>query len=578
MKHFAGLILLTAIVGCSGEAYYRRILQNPDDDFSCTILSEETLRKYKGFRTSDFQEIVTVLKPGIHAPAEAMLEIPDTTKVIEIWGKKESTVEAHVDSLCKSRKHVDSPTPSLFQNEPEIVKIVDGGDQANRIDVVFMGDGYQATERQAFFDDIARLTEDMFNGATFRSYLPVFNIWAIYVQSVDSGIGYNGAKNTPFRLYREAGQLRGIFTGNAAYARTVCRLTGTSGCDYPSLIGNDDYYGGLGGEFVISTKSNRTGTVVLRHEMGHNFVNVGEEYDNGQVYSGVNAARTLAAVGWRHWLSEGTAAVEERAIYRLLQYPWADLSTGIRSFTFTSDGAYSRWYLLVSVSAAGEEDSLEFLLDGEVLPWATRGFDDREFYDWRGTNGFTPGQHTFSVRSKTASTNPDIPRMICSITLHEFGSEAQFHLDNNWVSAYPTWDVSRQKTFRPTNAGCLMRNMTSNSFCPICKEGMWYQFLTRISIIDSVAVGVVPNPDGSRPVILNTLKLGQLREPGNEVEDERLEVRWFRAGVEQTDLRDLFEVDAQAGSWTVQVDFKTPDIRNDPQGLTSETEAFNVAP
>lgn len=40
--------------------------------------------------------------------------------------------------------------------------------------------------------------------------------------------------------------------------------------------------------------------------MGHNFVNVGEEYDNGQVYSGVNAARTLAAVGWRHWLSEGT--------------------------------------------------------------------------------------------------------------------------------------------------------------------------------------------------------------------------------------------------------------------------------
>lgn len=104
------------------------------------------------------------------------------------------------------------------------------------------------------------------------------------------------------------------------------------------------------------------------------------------------------------------------------------------------------------------------------------------------------------------------------------------------------------------------------------------QFVTRISIIDSVAVGVVPNPDGSRPVILNTLKLGQLREPGNEVEDERLEVRWFRAGVEQTDLRDLFEVDAQAGSWTVQVDFKTPDIRNDPQGLTSETEAFNVAP
>lgn len=153
---------------------------------------------------------------------------------------------------------------------------------------------------------MARLTKEMFEGVTFRSYLPLFNIWAVYVESEESGIGYrlknchyklligltsrinkmniifvslyrySGPKNTPFRLYRESGQLRGIFPGNAQYARQVCTLTGTSGCDYPSIIGNDDFYGGLGGEFVISTKSERTGTVVLRHEMGHNFVNVGE--------------------------------------------------------------------------------------------------------------------------------------------------------------------------------------------------------------------------------------------------------------------------------------------------------------
>jgi len=264
-------------------------------------------------------------------------------------------------------------------------------------------------------------------------------------------------------------------------------------------------------------------------------------------------------------------------MYRLLQYPWADLSNGLQSFSFTSDGAYSRWYLLVSVSAAGEEDSLEFLLDGEVLPWASRGFDDREFYDWVGTQGFTPGQHTFSVRSKTASTNPDVPRMICSITLHEYGSETDYHTDKDWVSAYPTWDVFRQKTFRPTNAGCLMRNMTHSEFCPVCREGMWYQFLERISLIDSVAVGVVPNPDGTKPVVLETLKLGQLRAPGNEVEDERLEVRWFLGGVEQPELQDKFEIDAAPGSWRVQVDFNTPDIRSDPRGLTSESENFNVA-
>lgn len=173
----------------------------------------------------------------------------------------------------------------------------------------------------------------------------------------------------------------------------ICQEMGPATCDYPSIIGNDDYYGGLEGEFVISTKSNRTGTVVLRHEMGHNFVSVGEEYDNGSSYFGVNSASTLAEVTdkWGHWLS-GQSAREERVVYRLLAYPWADLSRGDQSFTFTSDGQYARWYILVSVSAAGEENSLEFVLDGEVLPWQTRGSDDREFYDWRSDEGFSSGR------------------------------------------------------------------------------------------------------------------------------------------------------------------------------------------
>jgi hypothetical protein len=197
--------------------------------------------------------------------------------------------------------------------------------------------------------------------------------------------------------------------------------------------------------------------------MGHSFINVGDEYDSSPTYYGVNSAKSVATLGWSHWLT--SEARQERAIYRLLEYPWADLMDGPVSLSFNSDGTYNRWFLEVTVSAAKEEDSMEFLMDGVILPWKTTGFDDREFYTWWGDSGFSSGSHNLTVRSKTNSTNTQIPRMICSVKLHELGTEEEYHSDLNYVSAYPTWGSDGGITFRPTSDGCLMRNMSHPVLC-----------------------------------------------------------------------------------------------------------------
>ena len=137
-------------------------------------------------------------------------------------------------------------------------------------------------------------------------------------------------KNTTFGLYRDGTELRGIYPSKPAQLRAICKLTGKFACDYPSVIANDDFYGGLGGEFVISTRwvvghsyairSKTSGTVVLRHEMGHNFVVVGEEYDGGDVYSGVNAWPKLDGIPWKHWLTFPHHIREERAVQRVQEY------------------------------------------------------------------------------------------------------------------------------------------------------------------------------------------------------------------------------------------------------------------
>lgn len=122
-----------------------------------------------------------------------------------------------------------------------------------------------------------------------------------------------------------------------------------------------------------------------------------------------------------------------------------------------------------------------------------------------------------------------------------------------------------------------MRNMTYNRFCPVCQEGMWSQFLSRVSLIDDVQVSDA-SENGRRVVVVNTLKLGQLREPGNEVEDESLEVKWFRGNQEQEEFRDKFEINAEPGNWKVEVHFNTTEVRDDPRSLLTSSEDFVVPP
>lgn len=53
-----------------------------------------------------------------------------------------------------------------------------------------------------------------------------------------------------------------------------------------ALVGNTQLYGGLGGEFTITTASTLNGALVLRHEIGHSLIDVGEEYEGGFAYFG----------------------------------------------------------------------------------------------------------------------------------------------------------------------------------------------------------------------------------------------------------------------------------------------------
>lgn len=130
---------------------------------------------------------------------------------------------------------------------------------------------------------------------------------------------------------------------------------------------------------------------------------------------------------------------------------------------------------------------------------------------------------------------------------------------------------------RPTNDDCLMRYVTNEQFCSVCKEGMWYEFLSKVSLIDSLKASD-QSSNGTREVTLETIKLGQLRTGAWKLEGEKLEVKWFLSNTEQTEFRDQFVIRATPGVWSAQVHFVTPEVRSDPRGLTTSSAQVTVAP
>ena len=66
----------------------------------------------------------------------------------------------------------------------------------------------------------------------------------MFTPSEESGIGVNGRpKNTFYGLYRDGTELRGIYPSKGSNARKACKATGPFACDFPIIIGNDEYYG-----------------------------------------------------------------------------------------------------------------------------------------------------------------------------------------------------------------------------------------------------------------------------------------------------------------------------------------------
>lgn len=454
-------------------------------------------------KNADSTEVLS-LAPSSKKKAKLLRSIPyfiaEREKTSDATYEEWIMDDQQVQKLDLSKAKLFSASSSIekFKNS-ELRVLVQQGPKENRVNLTILGDGYTANEKEKFFADADRAVQGLFGDSTFKSYLPLFNVYAVFVASNQSGIGDGTPVDTAFKLYRNPkGSKRAIYPGNEAALEEALQLAPAT--DYPIVIANDEYYGGLGGRYAITTSSVLSGQVVLRHELGHNFGEVGEEYDNGMAYFGANNSGS-ANISWPHWVQGATKINESKLVSG--NYVWKNLAGGKYQSKFSTD-TFAGGYLFGIISSVGWDSPNDVIakINDRVLSLEGSFNKDRNFYEIKPVQNFPKGQHTFTVEENIKDGN----NVLGFAELHVAPPDYDF--TPHKVAAYATFSESGRKTYRPTHASCLMRDMSVNYFCSVDKENIWHKLLARVRLIDRLEV---INLNGLRKVSLSVIPLPNLQ-------------------------------------------------------------------
>ena len=165
----------------------------------------------------------------------------------------------------------------------------DSGDPANKIDVVFLPDGFTENEMDKFRKAAIEFSEALFKTDPFDAHDDDFNIWVVESPSKESGTDIPGKDvwketllNTSFYTFDSE---RYLMTNDIKSVRDVAANTPY---DLIIILVNTEKYGGGGVYNYYGTFAafNPKSIGVWLHEFGHNFTWLADEYYSSDVSYG----------------------------------------------------------------------------------------------------------------------------------------------------------------------------------------------------------------------------------------------------------------------------------------------------
>lgn len=210
---------------------------------------------------------------------------PKSTILLEISARDKA------DMLFHPLLKMDVDPTSIFIDrgklkDNRITKIQYSGDSPEKVDLVFLGEGYTADEQDKFNADAKRFTEALFKTPPYNTRQNDFNIWAVDLVSEESGTDTSGKG-----IFRNTALNSGYYTfGIDRYLTTpdmksIRDAVWNTPCDAIFILVNTDTYGGGGmyNFYAMGTADNPRTPVVFVHEFGHSFAGLADEYFSSEV-------------------------------------------------------------------------------------------------------------------------------------------------------------------------------------------------------------------------------------------------------------------------------------------------------
>ncbi len=221
----------------------------------------------------------------------------------------------------------------LVPAESAAVTIVNNGPSNNRVDLVLVGDGYTATELNVYSNDANALVASFFNESPLDAYSAYFNVHRVDVISNESGVDNDPVqgvtKDTALDMAYWCSGIERLLCVNVSKA--LSQAASAPDVDQVLALANSSKYGGAGypsSDLGTLAADNSSAVEIAKHEFGHSFANLADEYDYGGSTNWTGGepgernvstydAATMASLQakWHRWLGTPGVGTYEGANY-----------------------------------------------------------------------------------------------------------------------------------------------------------------------------------------------------------------------------------------------------------------------